>query len=161
MSSNYMKTLMISCMAALLMAGCASMGGGNSGAQVLVNGNHSKIKDQVYKDIHNQADFDALWKQAFEGMSGAPDKPVVDFSKQMVLVAFIGDQPTGGYRIRFTKIDSTGPTINVSILVSQPGQNCRVPQRASDAFLIVAIPASSKPVNINTPDTERMPACGG
>lgn len=160
MNSKFMKTLMISCMATLLIAGCASMGGSSSGAQVLTYGNHSKLKNQTYTDIHNQADFDALWKKAFEGMSGAPDKPVVDFSKQMVLAAFIGDQSSSGYTIRFTKIDSTGPTINVTILVSQPGQNCPVRQRVTDAYKIVAIPASTKPVNFNTPQTERMPPCG-
>ncbi|MDE2234439.1 MAG: protease complex subunit PrcB family protein [Gammaproteobacteria bacterium] len=160
MNRNYLHTLMLACAATLLVAGCASMGGGNSGATVVASGDHSLIKDQEYKDIHTQADFDALWDKAFKGMSGAPDKPQVDFSKQMVLAAFIGDQNTGGYTIRFTKIDSTGPTIDVSILVTQPGQNCRVPQRLSDTYLIVAIPASSKPVNINNPQSERMPACG-
>jgi len=156
---NYMLKLIISASAALLIAGCASMGGGNSGAEILASGNHSNIKNQTYQDIHNQADFDAMWKKAFTNQSGAPDKPTVDFSKDMVLAVFIGDQPTGGFRIRFSKIDSSGATIEAAVVVTQPGQNCRHPQSSSDAFLIATIPASTKSVNFN-PQSERAPSCG-
>ena len=163
MNSNFMKTLIFLATAALLLAGCASMSGGDSGVNVLASGNHSNMKDQQYSDIHNQADFDALWKKAFVGQSGAPDKPVIDFSKDMVLAAFIGDQPTGGYEIRFKDIDASGASVNVTVEVTQPGQNClrsQSSQRPSEAFLIVAIPASTKPVNFNTPPAERAPGCG-
>jgi PrcB C-terminal len=160
---NYMKKLIISALTAFLFAGCASMGGGNSGADVLASGNHSNMKEQEYLDIHNQADFDAMWKKAFAGQSGAPDKPAVDFSKDMVLAAFIGDQPTAGYEIRFKDIDTSGTSVNATLEITRPGQNClrsQAAMRLTDPFLIVAIPASTKPVNFN-PVPQTQPACGG
>ena len=65
MNSNYMQKLIISATAALLIAGCASIGGGDSGADILATGSHSNMKDQTYSDVHNQADFDAHVEQGF------------------------------------------------------------------------------------------------
>jgi len=158
-NGNYMKTLIISAATALLMAGCASMGGGDSGANILATGSHSNMKDQQYSDIHNQADFDALWNKAFANQSSAPDKPVVDFSKDMVLAVFIGEQPTGGFRIRISKVDTSGADIEVTVVGIQPGQNCRHTQTSTEPFLIATIPASTKTVNFNA-QAERSPACG-
>ncbi|MGA9854825.1 MAG: protease complex subunit PrcB family protein [Gammaproteobacteria bacterium] len=161
MNSNSMKSLILSAVTALLMVGCASMGGGDSGANILATGSHSNIKDQMYQDIHNQADFDAMWSKAFANQSGAPDKPVVDFSKDMVLAIFIGEQPTGGFRIRISKVDTSGADIEVTFDGIQPGQNCpHVQVSKSEPFLIATIPASTKSVNFN-PQSERAPACGG
>ena len=159
MNSKLMKTLIISAATALLIAGCASMGGSDSGADILATGSHSNMKDQTYSDIHNQADFDALWTKAFANQSSAPDKPVVDFSKDMVLAVFIGEQPTGGFRIRISKIDTSGADIEVTVVGVQPGQNCRHPQTSSEPFLIATFPASTKTVNF-TPQSERAAQCG-
>lgn len=154
-----MKPLTGAAVLALLLAGCASMGaGGGNGVQPLSMGNYSNIKDEQYKDIHTQADLDALWTQAFGGLSGAPDKPTVDFSKNMVLAMFLGDQKHGGYLIRFTDFSVTGDTANVNVEVTIPGTNCRYPGRASNPFAFALAPAV-KQVNFNV--TQRnAPACG-
>jgi len=122
---------------AMLLAGCASMGGGGAaGVEVLASGNYSNMKDQQYKDIHNQADFDALWQRAFGGLSGAPSKPTVDFTKNMVLAAFLGQQKHGGYVVRIAKLDDSGPTVNVTVEVTIPGTNCRYPPARGPAILV-------------------------
>lgn len=159
MNSKLAKTLIGAATLALLLAGCASMSsGGGSGIESLSMGNYSNIKDEQYKDVHNQADLDALWKQAFSGMSGAPDKPTVDFSKNMVLAMFLGDQKHGGYLVRFTNFSVTGDTANVTVEVTVPGANCRYPNRASDPYAFALAPAA-KQVNFNVTQ-RRAPDCG-
>lgn len=159
MNGKLAKTLIGAATLVLLLAGCASLSGSAGGVEVLSSGNYSNIKDQQYKDIHNQADFDALWKQAFGGLSGAPSEPTVDFTKNMILAGFIGEQKHGGYVLRFTQYDDSGPTVNVTVEVTIPGTNCRYPQREAQPFLIAAAPATTKQVNFNV--TQRnAPACG-
>ena len=159
MNSKLAKTLIGAVTLALLLAGCASMGGGGSNGIVPLNmGNYSNIKDEQYKDVHNQADLDTLWQQAFSGMSGAPDKPTVDFSKNMVLAMFLGDQKHGGYLVRFTDFSVTGDSANVTVEVIIPGANCRYSNRASDPFAFALAPAA-KQVNFNVTQ-RRAPDCG-
>jgi hypothetical protein len=144
---------------ALLLAGCATMGSNSSGVDTLVSGNHSNMKDQQYNDIHNQADFDALWQKAFANQASAPAKPTVDFSSRMVLAAFLGEQKHGGYLMRIQDIDASGDSVNVTLEVTVPGQNCRFLQSETEPFLFVSAPASSKTVNFNVRQTN-APACG-
>lgn len=154
-----MKTLTIAAVTGLLLAGCASLSGGPAGVTVLASGNHSNIKDQMYKDIHTQADFDKLWQKAFGGMGMAPDKPNVDFSKDMVIASFIGEQKHGGFIIRITKVDQTPSGIDVTVMTTIPGANCRYPRSTSEQFQIATIPASTKPVSFNA-EQQNAPACG-
>lgn len=159
MNSNFMKTLVFSATVALLLGGCASMGGGASGVEILASGNHSDMQDQQYVDIHKQADFDVLWQKTFANLSSVPSKPAVDFSKNMVLAAFIGTQNHGGYLIRIVNIDASGATVQVTAEVTIPGTNCRYTQSKTEPFLFVTAPATNKPVNFNL--TQRnAPACG-
>lgn len=158
MNGKYLKTLIGGIVFALLLVGCASIGGGN-GITPMSMGNYSNIKDEQYKDVHNQADFDALWQQAFANLSGAPDKPTVDFSKNMVLAMFLGAQKHGGYIVRFTNFDDSGPTVNVTVEVTVPGTNCRYPNRASDPYAFALAPATTKQVNF-TVTQRNAPACG-
>ncbi|MGH8402941.1 MAG: hypothetical protein ACRESO_06000 [Gammaproteobacteria bacterium] len=160
MNSNVMKTLIAIAALTLLLAGCASMGGGSSGIESLASGQHSNIKDQQYTDIHNQADFDALWQKAFANMPSAPTKPVLDFSKQMVIASFIGHEDHGGYLVRVMKVDDSGPTLNVTVMVTVPGANCRHTLSPTDTYNLSAIPASTKQVNFD-PQQQNAPACGG
>lgn len=159
MNITSMKTLTIAAVAGLVLAGCASMGGGPGGVTVLTSGNHSNIKDQTYKDIHSQADFDKFWNEAFGGMGMAPDKPSVDFSKDMVIASFIGEQSHGGYVIRITKVENTGSQINVTVMVTIPGANCHYPRNSTEQFQIATMPASTEPVNFNL-QQQNAPACG-
>ncbi|HKT31351.1 MAG TPA: hypothetical protein VJS89_02515 [Gammaproteobacteria bacterium] len=158
-STFLMKPLAAAAVCALLLAGCAGMGGGGgNGVEPLSMGNYSNIKDEQYKDVHTQADLDALWTQAFANMSGAPDKPMVDFSKNMVLAMFLGDQKHGGYLVRFTDFSVTGDTASVTVEVIIPGTNCRYPNRPSNPFAFALAPAA-KQVTFNVVQ-RNAPPCG-
>lgn len=159
MNNKYLKTLVGATAFTLLLAGCASMGGGSGNGIVPLNmGNYSNIKDEQYQDVHNQADLDKLWQQAFANLSGAPDKPTVDFSKNMVLAMFLGDQKHGGYLVRFTDFSLTGTTANITVEVTSPGRNCRYPNRSSDPFAFALAPAATQ-VNFNVVNRQ-APDCG-
>ena len=144
------------------LAGCASGGGGggDSGGgasgdiQVLATGSHSSITDLDFKDIHNAADLDAYLAKAFAKQS-APPKLEVDWTKQMVLAAFIGEKKNTGIRIRFLSVDESGDTVQVHTKVIIPCYEHSRPE-ANEPFTIVAVPATTKPVNFNEPEQENQ-----
>ncbi|HEU5397977.1 MAG TPA: hypothetical protein VFV77_01745 [Gammaproteobacteria bacterium] len=147
-----MKKLFIAIAAlAVVLAGCASMGGGASGVDVLQTGNHSAQKDEALKDFHNQADLDAFMATAFD--KGDAPSLKVDWNTQMVLVFFIGAKQNTGIRAAFTKVDETGAQVQVSSKVVIPCEKQSRPEPSSP-YVIGAAPASTKPVNFNDPDVE-------
>lgn len=158
MNIKAIKTSIAAAALGLVLMGCASMGG-SGGTDVLASGNHSNIKHQQYTALHNQAAFDALWQKAFANLPAAPNKPVIDFSKQMVIASFIGQQSHGGYLVRIGHVDDSGPKLNVTVMVTIPGTNCRYPESPSDAYQFNALPATTKPVRFHIRQ-QNAPGCG-
>jgi len=145
-----MKRLIISVAAlAAILAGNSAI---SSDIDTLVKGNHSAIKTMIMKDIHNQADLDAFMATAFD-KGHAPSLPAVDWTKQMVLALFIGEQKYTGYQLRFTKVDDSGDSVQVNAKIVIP---CSMHARLEDQqpFLIVAVPASTKPVTFSDPQQD-------
>lgn len=147
-----MKKLFIAVAAlAVVLAGCASMGGGASGFDVLQSGSHSAQKDEALKDLHNQADLDAFMATAFD--KGDAPSLKVDWNTQMVLAFFVGAKQNTGIRAAFVKVDETGAQVQVSTKVVIPCEKQSRPEPSSP-YVIVAAPASTKTVNFTDPDVE-------
>lgn len=139
------------------LVGCGSMGGAsdNGGIVVLDTGAHSAITDMDLKDFHNAADLQAYWAKAFDKISAAPDLPQIDWSKQMVLTAFIGSQKHTKYQVRFLKVDASGDNVYVSTKIIIP---CGLHAQEADQqpFTVVAAPATTKQVLFNQPEQENQ-----
>ena len=69
-----------------------------------------------------------------------PSQPTVDFSKQYVIAAFMGERPSSGYRIEISGIEKRGGTLDVYVkkyetpgmltVITNPFYLARVPKGA-------------------------------
>lgn len=84
-----------------------------------------------------------LWRLMHRGIEPMPDLPTVDFSRQMVLAAFMGRKPTGGYAIQITRIVAENGTITVTVRETAPSPNTPVIQVLTHPFHLVVIPKVS------------------
>jgi hypothetical protein len=57
------------------------------------------IKERVRLVIRDRDEFDKFWKQIYRLGSDKPPLPEVDFSREMIVVAAMGQQPSSGYEI--------------------------------------------------------------
>ena len=57
------------------------------------------ISERMRSVIRDRNEFDQLWKQLNALGSYKPPLPEVDFSREMIIVAAMGQQPTSGYEI--------------------------------------------------------------
>jgi PrcB C-terminal len=133
------KAVIAGSILALLLAGCASLGG-NSNVQRLASGNHSGVKDQQYHDLHNAKDFQTWWNKAYSSYSDIPALPQVDFTKNMVIAAFMGEKSHGGFTLHVDSINQTPDAYNVNIKISIPGTGCRTPEEFIQPFEFVVVP---------------------
>ena len=78
-----------------------------------------------------------LWRRMHQGAEPMPDLPQVDFSRQMVLAAFLGRKPTGGYAIQITRIVADNGTITVTVRETAPSPNTPVIQVLTHPFHLV------------------------
>ena len=94
--------------------------GSDSSAYTLVSG-IALPREGVVRD---SAAWRRLWDEIHATTTPVPDLPPVDFSRDMILVAALGSQPTGGYDVLLAGAtqDSTG--LAVAVLKRRPGTGC-------------------------------------
>ena len=91
----------------------------------LAAGSQSRMDNRSMFVVNNKTKLDELWKIAFQqGMS--PEKPVIDFTKNSVLILFLGQVNSGGHSIEPLSIRSSGdePLYTITVRHNKPGTNC-------------------------------------
>ncbi|HET7395645.1 MAG TPA: protease complex subunit PrcB family protein [Gammaproteobacteria bacterium] len=134
-----MKNLAIGIAMTVICAGCASLGG-SSNVRELATGDHSGVDTQEVHDLHNVKDFQTWWNKAYASFSTVPALPQVDFTKDMVVAAFLGEKAHSGFTMRVVKVDETPDAYNVEINVKIPGDTCHATQMKTQPFEFVAVP---------------------
>jgi hypothetical protein len=82
------------------------------------------IRGEATWVVRDAETFARLWVQFFGRQR---EVPAVDFSRHMVVVATMGQQPTAGYAIEITGMSaSRGGELAVHVRTTSPGANCGV-----------------------------------
>lgn len=86
----------------------------------LAQGQQSNLSLEKHLIIQSNRSWGKLWR-AHNG--GRELKPVVDFSREMVIAIFTGQKNTGGYKvdIQDININNSGMTVNVIFYKPSPG----------------------------------------
>jgi N-acetylmuramic acid 6-phosphate (MurNAc-6-P) etherase len=108
----------------------------------LVSGTKSSVNQRVNYLITSQDELLELWNMI--DASGAP--PTVDFTKDVVLALFAGEEPTNGFSISVSKIEDSASARQVIIELSQPGGSCVLAQSTTSPYEIVETSLTSLPL---------------
>ncbi|MEQ1746601.1 MAG: protease complex subunit PrcB family protein [Saprospiraceae bacterium] len=91
----------------------------------------------------SQAEFDNLWREAFEGMDMPPSKPSVDFSANWVIAVFLGEKNKGGFDLDIQAIAEAGGKTTVTVKATRPGPNCMSTMSIEYPYLLASMPRRS------------------
>lgn len=133
-------------------AGCQSASSPDLGA--LVDNPPAAIVHEIYSGFHEPARFVVrdseqwaeVWSRAFVARSEVPQRPDIDFSKEMVLVAAQGGQGSSGYDIAIDRVDSRDGAIAVDVTTTSPSQDCVVLTVITSPVMMVRTPSSTSQV---------------
>lgn len=114
---------------------------------VLEQGLYSGVQTQRFETIRDEAGLRSLWQVHAKNLSPPADLPDVDFSKEMVIVAFAGQKNSGGYQLNITGFQRHDGHINVSLSLTQPGPDCLVTEAATQPYVIVKVKQSGEPIS--------------
>jgi hypothetical protein len=70
------------------------------------------------------------------------EQPKVDFANDVVIVAALGQRPTGGYEITVRRAAVEGGRLLVEVLTSSPGSNCMTTMALTQPVAAVAVAAA-------------------
>jgi len=87
--------------------------------------------------------YQSLWKE--HSLSGE-SPPIVDFSREMVIAVFLGEQATGGYQITIDGVEETDAALKVTTSVQKPAQGSMVIQMLTAPMHMITVKKSDLPV---------------
>lgn len=121
---------------ALLLAACSSPNAPDAAQQPLTVTRlrqgavsfsyNSGVTDSQRLVIRDQATWQQTWDAIHRFMFPAPALPQVDFAREMVIVAALGQKPTGGYSIFIDGATETANGVTVNVRAVSPGNGCAV-----------------------------------
>jgi hypothetical protein len=74
--------------------------------------------------ITTDAEWSAAWARIHQGHSPQPPRPVVDFSRDVVILAAMGTRPSTGYSVSITEVRVHAGTFYVRVVEQAPGRRC-------------------------------------
>lgn len=104
----------------------------------------------VIRDANAWAD---LWSEL-----GAGDRPAVDFTRNVVVVAAAGQRPTGGYEIAVDGVRQTAGELTIQVVETTPGPNCSTTASSTQPVDVVVVPAV-KPTSWSFVDRKEVRGC--
>lgn len=73
--------------------------------RTLQSGSYSGVTESVREVITDAVRWQQLWRSHTSNMRPGPKLPDIDFSKEIVVAVFLGQQASGGYGIEVTKVE--------------------------------------------------------
>jgi hypothetical protein len=82
----------------------------------------------------------SLWAQIYEQRTPVPPVPTVDFSREMLVVAALGERSSGGYGILIDGASIEGANLTIAVRSISPGGACGVTLAATQPVDIARLP---------------------
>jgi len=101
----------------------------------------------------------AEWRALQESLAQRPAFPDVDFHREWVVAAFMGEKPTGGFLIEVREVTRRGRQVRVAVRQQEPGPHDVVTMVITYPGHIVAVkrpPAGPYTVVFTDPDGREL-----
>lgn len=108
--------------------------------RTLARGAYSGIGERQVVLISDRGVWEAHWQRHAGNLVPVPPAPAVDFVREAVVAAYMGEQRTGGYSVEITRVTLDGKTLRVRINETSPGPGAVVTQALTQPFHLAAIP---------------------
>ncbi len=106
----------------------------------------SGIPEQRLLAIRTEGEWHGHWSRITVPQGNRSPPPDVDFSREMLLMAAMGRQPSGGYRVTIERVVDSGDELLAFVHFVSPGPRCGAIGAITSPVDIVRVPASEKNV---------------
>ena len=101
--------------------------------------------------IRNENQWQRMWRRAhlpvrMDEQPTPPTPPPVDFKSEMILAAFQGQCPSGGWGVMISDVGETDEQLTVVVKYREPGPDENTTAVMTSPFWMVSVPQSDKPV---------------
>ncbi|MBI3892767.1 MAG: protease complex subunit PrcB family protein [Candidatus Wallbacteria bacterium] len=93
--------------------------------------------------IHTKLEWEEVWKSIASTSVPRPPAPEIDFGKRTLVAVFMGEKPTGGYRIevRSVRRSPDGKKLLVDVVEKQPAKGAILTQAFTSPYQVIGVAA--------------------
>lgn len=107
----------------------------------------------MHQIVQDAGEFKRIWRIlyptcTYESYVHAPKSPEINFSKEVVVVAALGQENNGGYAIRVIEVVQGDGQVEVLVKMTAPATGCYVTASVIWTIDIIRMEIPSKPVSI-------------
>jgi len=102
-------------------------------------GDQSRYNEETYLVVKTEAEWAEVWAKHTASHMPTTPYPEINFSKNMVICAFMGKRPTTGYSISIRRIWAEGERIHVEIAKSDPPENLVVSEVITYPYVFASL----------------------
>jgi hypothetical protein len=103
----------------------------------------------------NADEWTGLWARIQARRRPTPPRPEIDFDHDMIVVAALGRQRTGGYSIRIDRALREGGATVIVVRTESPGPGCIVPASLTSPVDVAKLPLTPGPVEFRVESSVR------
>jgi hypothetical protein len=107
--------------------------------------------------ITDAEEFQKMWREIYRARFPRPDIPDVDFSKEMIIAVFMGQQPTSGYSVEIVEVTEYADKIEVQIVKHRPAPDDVVTEATTSPFCLARVEKIDKPARFMEVNTGEQP----
>ena len=119
---------------------------------------NSGITSPLNVVVRDPAAWSELWQNIHAPMTPAPPLPVVDFSREMIIAAGLGNRLSGGYDVLLARAAEDASGLQIEVIETSPGPGCATTQALTQPVDLARTPRRDGPVRFVT--TRRVNHCG-
>jgi hypothetical protein len=112
--------------------------------------NNSSIEEAEQFIVRDLESWRATWGRVHGRSRPTLPLPAIDFEHEMVAVAAIGRQRSGGFVVRIERAYREGPTLVIVVREEHPGRGCVVPSALTYPVDLAKLPLDAAPVSFRT-----------
>lgn len=123
-------------------------------AEVLLRETASGVRDHRRAILRSQVEWKAFWEEVHALRTPVPEAPPVDFDERIVVVAAMGERPTGGHSVAVEDVKPSEEGYLVVVREVSPGEGCVVTQALTQPVTAVALRNGEREVRFKEKTSE-------
>jgi hypothetical protein len=108
---------------------------------------NSGLRTPTRTVVRTPDEWATMWAQLVQPSVPPPPAPTIDFAQEMVIIAALGERPSGGHAITITRVSEAGDgSVDVVVQSRSPGTTCITTSALTQPVDVVRVPRRDGPV---------------
>ena len=108
--------------------------------EIIASGQQAvNVTRPTYRLVRDEAELRSLWNQLHGALLRVPPLPSVDFRRETVLVAMMGQRPTGGYSLDVRGVTIEGGDLFVDIVLVEPPPDALTTMALTSPWTVIRV----------------------